>query len=453
MIRLTRSQLQPIGLDIGYDSVKLLQVETYGQTLGVVAAARQTLPQEVRENPELRMPVASDMIRQMFRQGGFSGRRVVAAVPREILHVKNLRMPLIPHHELIAAVKFEAKNIFPFDTDKAHVQIITAGEVRQGLDVRQEVIVLAAKNEDVNNFLEQMHRCGAQVESLDVEACAIYRSLERFIRRREDEQEVHVIVDVGARRSHVVIGKGREISFMKPIEIGSNHLHEAISRKLEITGEEARGLRRRLIEGGDAEAADANPATAAAAKRDPVRQAVFDATRSTMEELAREIGLCLRYYSVTFRGQRPSKVRLLGGEAADPQLLGVLNGALSVPVEAGRPLFSVNHDQMDPADRRGTMSEWALALGLALKQTVGQFSPRDGKPRETSRSGVTAEVVDLDKAVEAAAASAAAGVASASSGVPTAPAPAVPAPAAAATASESNADLAASRGDLEAARA
>jgi len=63
MIRLTRSQLQPIGLDIGCDSIKLPQVESFGQTLAVVAAARQTLPQEVREKAELRMPVAPDMIR------------------------------------------------------------------------------------------------------------------------------------------------------------------------------------------------------------------------------------------------------------------------------------------------------------------------------------------------------------------------------------------------------
>jgi type IV pilus assembly protein PilM len=412
MIRFTRSQLQPIGLDIGCDSIKLLQVETFGQTLGVVASARQTLPLEVRANPSLRMDFASDLIRQMFRQGGFKGRRVIAALPHEILHVKNLRMPLIPHHELAAAVKFEARNIFPFDTDKAHVQVLTAGEVRQGLDVRQEVIVLAAKHEDVNEFLEQMHRCGAQVESLDVEACAIYRSLERFIRRREDEQEVHVLVDVGARRSHVVIGRGRDISFMKPIDIGSAQLHEAISRKLEITTEEARGLRRRLIEGRDSEPVGAAASVDGGGRKDPVSQAVFDATRSTMEELAREIALCLRYFSVTFRGQRPSKLRLLGGEAGDPQLLGVLNSALSIPVEAGQPLFSVGHERMDAADRRGFMSEWALAFGLALKQTSGHFGPRDGKPRETSRGSVLAEVVDLNKAVEATAAASSAAAAS-----------------------------------------
>src|SRR5688500_5383204 len=279
MIRLTRSQVLPIGLDIGYDSIKMMQVETVGQSLSVVACARQVIPAAVRDKPELRHGAVIDLVRQMFRNGRFVGRSVVVALPREILHVKNLRMPLIPQHELSAAVKFEAKNIFPFDTDKAHIQILPAGEVRQGIDVRQEVIVLAATHDDVNAFLEQLHRCGAAVASLDVESCALYRSQERFIRRREDEQDVHVMVDVGCRRSEVVIGRGRESSFIKGIDVGSYHFQEAISRKLGITMEEARGLRRRLIEAAPGMAGGAD-----LLKKDAVRQAVFDATRSTMEE-------------------------------------------------------------------------------------------------------------------------------------------------------------------------
>jgi type IV pilus assembly protein PilM len=410
MLRLTRSQVQPIGLDIGCDSIKMLQLETVGgslpinrpaaQTLAVVAAAREQIPQAALEKPELRLPLACDLIHQMFRHGRFAGRRVVVALPREILHVKNLRMPLIPQHELTAAVQFEARNIFPFDTDQAHVQVLPAGEVRQGIDVRQEVIVLAARHEDVNNYLEQLHRCGVTVDSIDVEACALYRAQERFIRRREDEQDVHVLVDVGYRRSNVVIGRGREISFIKPIDIGSMQLHEAVSRKLGISGDEARALRRRLIE------AAPGAASTDLIKKDPVRQAVFDATRSTMEELGREIGLCLRYYSVTFRGQRPGKLRLFGGEAADPLLLGVLNASLGIPVEAGRPLYSVDTSRLTAADRMGFMSEWAMAFGLGLKLTSGQFAPRDGKPRDPTAPAATrkeatstpsAEVIDIAK--------------------------------------------------------
>jgi hypothetical protein len=127
-----------------------------------------------------------------------------------------------------------------------------------------------------------------------------------------------------------------------------------------------------------------------------------------MEELGREISLCLRYYSVTFRGHRPTKLRLVGGEACDPQLQSLLNSALVIPVEIGRPLYSVNTSRMKPSDRRGAMCEWALALGLSLRTTQNHFGPRDGRPRDPSSpilegTPSTAEVVDLSAAVRASA--------------------------------------------------
>jgi len=78
----------------------------------------------------------------------------------------------------------------------------------------------------------------------------------------------------------------------------------------------------------------------------------------------------------------------------------VLNSSLSVPVEAGRPLFSVDTSRMEQADRMGFGSEWAMAFGLSLKLTTQQFAPRDGKPRDpVSAAPRAAEVVDIEKAV------------------------------------------------------
>jgi type IV pilus assembly protein PilM len=335
-------------------------------------------------DPARRLPAAADLVRQMLRQHPFKGRRIVAALPRDVVHTKNLRLPPMPPEELPAVVRFEARNVFPFPTDQARVHHLAAGEVRQGTEVRQEVILMAARNDDVNAVVEHLHRAGAVLESLDVEPCALYRSVERFIRRKEDENDVNVLVDVGVARSQVVIGRGHDISFIKPIDIGGQHFHEAVARKLGITPDEARALRRRLVESGEpAAAATAAPGLSRVEdRRDPVRQAVFDATRAPMEELGREIALCLRYYSVTFRGHRPTRLRLLGGEACDPQLQTLLNSALVIPVEVGRPLYSIDTSRMKPADRQGPMCEWALALGLALRMTRDYYGPRDGKPRD-----------------------------------------------------------------------
>ena len=371
MLRFGRKQVHPIGLDIGHDSVKMIQLERAGDTLSVQAAAVGALPPEARAHPQSRVALAAGLVRQMLREHSFRGRRVVAALPRELVHIRHLRFPASSPSDLEAVLRSEAKGLLPFDPADAQVQFLPVGEVRQGGELKQEVILMAARHRDVNEFVETMSDAGLVLEALDVEACAMYRAVDRFVRRRDDEQEVHVLVDIGAHRSQVVIGRGREISFIKSIDIGGRHFHEAVSRKLGITLEEAQSLRRRLID----------PSEVPIDEKDPVRKAAQDATRASIEDLGREISRCLRYYAVTFRGHGPTHLRLIGGEAADPQLLSTLNKLLAIHVEVSQPLLSIGTHRMARSGTSGTPAAWGLALGLALKCVRGTFGPRDGKPR------------------------------------------------------------------------
>jgi type IV pilus assembly protein PilM len=399
MLRLTRSTVYPIGLDIGHDSVKVIQLGRAGNSLSVVASAQTTVSVPEDSTPQDRLEAGIEAVRQTLRRGGFHGRKAVAALPREVLHVRNLRLPPMPASELPAIVQFEAKNVLPFDASDAAIEFLPAGEVRQGAELRQEVIVLGARNQDLDQYIEMISHSGVVLAALDIQPCALYRTIDRFVRRREDEHEVCVLVDVGAQRSQVVIGKGRDISFIKLIDIGGRHFQSAVSRKLGTSLEETQSLRRRL-----AEPISAEPPVRGAEERDPVRQAANDATRALMEELGREIALCLRYYSVTFRGQRPMKIRLVGGEAYDPQLLIVLNRVLPIPVEIARVLVNVDTSRMSMEGRRGAMSEWGVALGLALKCVEGSFGPRDGRPRTSTREEATiaAQMVDIQSGLQAA---------------------------------------------------
>jgi type IV pilus assembly protein PilM len=381
-----KTSIQPIGLDIGHDSVKMLQLEVTGtgegRSLSVVAAAKVPLPDGARRDPARRAQLAGDVINKALTQQPFVGRDVVATLPRELVHVKNLRLPPIPDDELEEAIRFEARAIFPFEPGDARVEYLPAGEVRQGNESRQEVILLAVKNTDIEQYLRQLDAADVHVRGLDTEITGLFRTFERYVRRREDESEAQMLIDIGARRTQVVIGKGRDVGFYKPVELGGLHFLDAISRKLGITVDEARALRRRLVDSSDAPAdTKAEPGQA---RRDPVRQAVFDATRSVAEDLGRELAMCLRYFSVTFRGHKATRARVVGGEASDPQLRAAFEAALDIPVEAGRPLFSVDTSRMRPTDRRGPMSEWALAVGLGMRFVPGYFSPKDGKPRRST---------------------------------------------------------------------
>ena len=83
----------------------------------------------------------------------------------------------------------------------------------------------------------------------------------------------------------------------------------------------------------------------------------------------------------------------------------ILSEILPIPVEAGRPLSNVNTSRMKQADRRGCLSEWAVAFGLGLKRTHGYFGSRDGKRRDPSAPASDSqtsavEVIDLGQAME-----------------------------------------------------
>lgn len=384
MLRLQRHQPHPVGIDLGSDSIKLLQLETVGERLRVVASA--CIGAGTYANWSQRLEQAGEHVRQQLRGGSFVGRRAVIGVPHELVHVKNLRLPVMPGNELANAIDYEARTVFPFNGEQAEIRHLVAGEIRQGAESKVEVIVFAVPRESLDELIETMHRAGVIVDSLDLEPCAMYRTIERFIRRREDEQDVTVLVDVGRSRSQVVIGRGHDFSFVKSIDLGGRHLNELVARKLSISEDEAMTLRHRC----SASTRDDD---------DSVRHAVFDATRILTEQLAREVSLCLRYYSVTFRGQRPTRVRVCGGEGADRQLIASLNASLTIPVETARPLAGVDVSSMPEELRDTPLCKWAVPFGLALKRAVGPFRPGPGNELSGPRA-TTAEVVDLRSEME-----------------------------------------------------
>lgn len=369
----------PIGVDIGADGIRMLQLEVVGDSVSVIGAARELWPAQVREaqSGPVRPPQPGDVrpiLEKLYRQGEFVGRRIAIALPRELVRVKNVRMPLMPPDETQDAAGFEAQQAFENVLPSTHeIRAIPLGEVKQGTDVRQEVLLLAVKSSDVEALVEQWHAAGFAPDSIDFEPAAIFRAVERFVRRRDDESDVNVLVDIGHRRTNVVIGRGRELNFFKTIDIGGHQLNQAVAHTLGVNVSEARTLRGRLSETAD---------TADVADEDPVRRAVYDTLRPSVEQIGREVGLCLRYFSVNFRGRRPARIRVVGGESRDPSVLRILGAALPVPVEVGRPVANADLSRIRAVDRKANLADWTVAFGLALKQCKGNFPDRLGATRD-----------------------------------------------------------------------
>ncbi|MCJ7543836.1 MAG: pilus assembly protein PilM [Phycisphaerae bacterium] len=362
---MTKRKRLPIGIDIGTESIKMLQFQVSpGHAPLVAAAAVWRFPPGASQDPAQRRQQAVEAVTSMLRHGGFRGRDVVSALSCSQVGIKNIRLPRMPPTELQAAIKWEATERFGFEVSDDQLNWIDAGEVRSGNDTVQELILLVAKQEAIDNHLAMLSAMKLTPVAIDAEPLAMFRVFGRFLRREEDEQTAKVLLDLGASGTRVLVARGRQIVFIKGLEVGGSALTAAVSGQFNLSEEDAAQFRLRAMRQESARVA---------AQGDDVGDALVDwniqdAVRGTLESLAEELALCLRYCSVTFRGLRPAEVVLCGGEAYDPLVAKLLGERLGIPCVLGRPLRGADTDAVEwESHARDIFAEWAVCAGLALK--------------------------------------------------------------------------------------
>jgi len=366
MLRLpARTRRLPIGIDIGSESIKLLQLQqTAPEVVSLCAAAIWRFPRGSGDDPSNRRRQAAEAVRRMLHENGFRGRDVVSALSCRQLGIRSVRLPQMPAKELREAVKWEARERFGFELGDDQISYLDAGEVRNGNDTYREVVLLAVEKEAIEDHVALLSEMKLHPVHVDAAPMAMFRVFDRFHRRQEDGQSSRVAAEIGACGTRVVVARGGQVVFLKSLDIGGSALTAAVAKQLNLGEDDAwqvrqRGIRHQLAQSAENSSQD---------QQDQVDRNVQDAVRGVLESLGEEMALCLRYCSVTFRGLRPSEVLLCGGEAYDPFVSKALGERLGVPCVVGRPLrgLDTGHVRLDP-EGKGIFAEWAVCMGLATR--------------------------------------------------------------------------------------
>jgi len=371
----------------------MIQLLMNGEQLSVIAAQKARIDPGINGDGQERSWFVVSAIKQILAEGNFHGRNVVSCLPNDGLKITSLRLAEEQDGGIEQALRKEVAQRFGLDPDIDAMEYVVAGNVHQGDDIKNELIVFAADNETVKRHIEMLEEAGLKPVSIDTIPCALFRSFERLLRRQEDRERTVVFVDVGNQFTTVVFGRQGEISFVKQIPIGGEKFNKEIAAKLGIAISEAEMLREAIqmeksfsMQGpGLVEQSPAKDEPRLSERWDEqkldssTRQAIVDAVSAVAEELTREISLCLRYYTVTFRGKRVSRAVFTGGGAYEYILLDVLKRQLAVEIEVAQPLkgFDMSSERKNlnfDSDRRGLLCEWSVAVGLSLKGWKGAES-------------------------------------------------------------------------------
>jgi type IV pilus assembly protein PilM len=345
--RLKARRAGPIGLDIGTHCVKLIQFN--GERNRVIDAVRWDLPGGNGASSDDRWRQIAAVVRRAREGRSFRGREAAIAIGAPDLFVQNVRVAKSPPGEMDKVVRHEAASRIPFALDDAEFRFIEAADVRQGEATKREVILLACQREALEKALGAAEEAGLRVGAVDVEPLALVRCYGRQFRRDEDQQQRALYVQLGAAASVVVIAKGTDVLFIKYIDVGGRHFDEAVARHLDMSLTEGALLRRH---NGDRRTDQQDP---------EIARTVAEATRPAVERLAGELALCVRYHSVTFRGQPLAHIVISGGEATQT-IVDQISARLDTTCELGDPLRNY-----EIAVQTGRKGQWDVATGLALR--------------------------------------------------------------------------------------
>ncbi|MGA2915084.1 MAG: pilus assembly protein PilM [Sedimentisphaerales bacterium] len=357
MFEFLEKKISPIGLDVGCNSVKMLQFESSGDRTSVISADEASINPEVWDDQQGAKDATITAIKEILARGHFQKREVISCLPSSKLIIKSLRLDTFDDEEIEKTINGGVVERFGLKTETHEIRFISAGNIHQGSEVKNEIIIFAIDKESLREHIEMLEQAGVTIVAIDTVPSALFRSLHRSLRRTADQEMANVFVDVGSSYTTVIIGRAGEIVFAKQIDIAGEEINRQVASGLGIGLDEAVHLRSKLKD--RATAHEIEPA---------MLQIVIDSMHSVIDELAKEISLCFQYYAVTFRGQRPSQIVFAGGEAYEQILIDALKKHLDVAIEVTQPLRGFDLSKVEfPEDKKGMLCEWAVATGLCLK--------------------------------------------------------------------------------------
>ncbi len=347
LVRNTQTPL--VGVDISSTAVKLLQLARAGDRYRVEHYAVEPLPANVVVEKNVVDPeqVGQAIARALARSGS-KVRSAAAAVAGASVITKLIPMPKdLSEEELEAQVELEASNYVPFPIDEVSIDFQAIGPMPGASDL-QQVLLVAARTEDVLARQAALEVAGLKAKVMDVEAFAIENAFS-LIRPALNisPQGLVALVDIGATTTTLsVLREGRSL-YTREQSFGGRQLTEEIMRRYGLSFEEA-GRAKRL--GGLPESYEVE---------------VLEPFRET---LVQQVSRLLQFYYASSEYNLVDQIVLSGGCASIPGIARQTEEQLGIMTALANPLAQMT---IGPRVQAQALAQDAPALmiacGLALR--------------------------------------------------------------------------------------
>lgn len=349
-----------IGIDVGTNAVRAAEV-VLGAPPRLVRFGQVGLPAgSVHEGEVVDVDAVAAALRRLWREAGFTGRRVRVGMASARVIVRVVELPLLSDADTASTLRLQLADyvplppestLFDFQPLEAIPPTGTEGEeAEEGQGALRRLLLAAAHEDAVCPLVEAIAKAGLKLDAVDVIPAALARALAPGA---DGEGPVEAVVSVGAGLTVVVVARAGTPLFTRTVtSVAGRRVTEQIAAELSVSTEDAERRKRGVPEPDEAGEAPAMPLVAG----------------THASELVSEVTDSLTYYRGLPGARHIERAVVTGGGSLLAGLPELLEERLGVPVAAADPLAGVVVGDLgfEPEDLPFLAPYLSAALGVAL---------------------------------------------------------------------------------------
>lgn len=332
------------GLDIGFSSLKVMQIEHSGKKhvvsgYGVANFDSNAIVDGVIKDPEALAKAAYELFNNSL-VGDITSRRAIIALPAVRTFNRTMQLPKLNRKELDEAVKLEAEQYIPMPLDSLYLDYEVIKQTSDGM----ELLVVATPRAIVDSYITFMRLIGLEAAAIET---TISSGIRLFV-QAEDSSVPTVLIDFGSVSSDISI-YDQTLVVTGTVPGGGDSFTNLIAQTLNVTRQEAHVIKTKYGLG--------------VSKK---QREITDGLAPILEQHLKEIRRMIRYYEERSEGGRKiGQVVTLGGGANMPGLAEHLTDQLRLPVRMCNPWQRLEFGGLQPPSSV-EKSMYVTAAGLAL---------------------------------------------------------------------------------------
>jgi type IV pilus assembly protein PilM len=229
-----------VGLDIGSSVLKAAEVAVTSSGRKLLRFGSIELPPEAIAEDGIKSPeTVAETLKELLSLYNIKEERVAVSIGGYSVIVKKINVTSMAEEQLQEVIAAEAEQYIPFDINNVNLDFQILGDNEQNPS-QMDVLLVAAKKETVNDYLNVLEMAGLTPVIVDVDAFALQNIYEV---NYETGDNCVALIDVGATKTSLNILRGNTSVFMRDISFGCKQVNQFLMNRLDCSFEEAEELK------------------------------------------------------------------------------------------------------------------------------------------------------------------------------------------------------------------